>query len=202
MEVDAASPQFCPVPGCLAEISGEHAGWSSWAGLRAHVDAHLRGLHPGLPPEACMKNRNVCPSNHCRRLVSKRCKGGVHGSCLARHGTSRVSQAPAHTLPDAPDDRQVQALLDAPRSLDEICLASVPTRDFIGASLLPKAEKALARCTAGVLQHNRADAWRHLAGVDRVVSQILMMRLLPLGASLRQSHLLNGAFRPSVSVLG
>ena len=49
------------------------------------------------------------------------------------------------------------AELDAMPTLEEICLAPIQTRDFIGDGLFPKAEQQFNRCIANVLLHNRTD---------------------------------------------
>ena len=41
-----AAQMHCPVPGCVAASGSGHAGWETFAGLRAHLDAHILGLLP------------------------------------------------------------------------------------------------------------------------------------------------------------
>ena len=47
--------------------------------------------------------------------------------------------------------------LDVMPTLEEICLAPLQTKDFIGDALLPQAEQQFNRCVANVLLNSRQD---------------------------------------------
>ena len=98
------------------------------------------------------------PCLHCGRLVSLRCNGGIHRTCLAAHIT-RPSQLGAHEAQDINHQEELP-------SFDSICAADIETRDTIGAGLFEKASKEFLKCVDAVLQHSRPDAWDHV-GTDR-----------------------------------
>ena len=75
-----AGRQHCPIPTCAAHSSTGHAGWDSWADLRAHMDAHQLGGLPGLPPVEWLRAKDLVACPECSRLVSRRCNGGVHST--------------------------------------------------------------------------------------------------------------------------
>lgn len=162
-----SSPRLhCPIKVCVAHSSSEHNGWETFAGLRAHVDAHLLGLLPGAPPQDWLRARNVVGCRERGRLVSRRCNGGARRTGEATQLAARPQ--PIHlpgTLPDADPDQ----LLGSLPSLSEICAAPIGTRDLVSSSLLPMAQKEFLRCVAQVLQHNCADAWADpMGGSDTV----------------------------------
>eukprot|EP00435_Cladocopium_sp_Y103_P011842 s3316_g3.t1 len=154
----AVGRHHCPIPSCSAHDSTGHAGWESWAALRAHMDAHQLGALQGAPPVEWLraKDLTVCPE--CSRLVSRRCNGGVHRTCMA----ARLARRPARPLLADGDVGNVDSVLSSLPSLDDIFAAPLATRDFVSARLLPLVEKTFLRCMARVLQHNRPDAWNHV----------------------------------------
>lgn len=85
----------CPVPGCIAADSA-HPGWENFAGLRAHVDAHILGQLPGAVPADWLPARNMVSCRERSRLVSRRCNGGVHRTCAADRVAARPP--PIHLL--------------------------------------------------------------------------------------------------------
>ena len=89
----------CPVPGCRCHTDSQFHGWQSFLALRSHVDAHLLGELPGLPPTEWLAARNMRPCAHCGRLVSLRCNGGIHRTCMAQRSQASFSLAvPAGTV--------------------------------------------------------------------------------------------------------
>ena len=157
-----AGRQHCPIPTCAAHSSTGHAGWDSWAGLRAHMDAHQLGGLPGLPTVEWLRAKDLVACPECSRLVSRRCNGGVHRTCMAARLSRRPAPAPLIEGPPASVVGQVLASLP---TLDEIFAAPVATRDFVSAGLLPLAEKEFLRCVARVLQSNCPDAWDHVGSM-------------------------------------
>eukprot|EP00435_Cladocopium_sp_Y103_P031572 s3650_g8.t1 len=67
----------CPIPSCTAHSSTGHAGWDSWAGLRAHMDAYQLGALPRAPPVEWLRSRDLVACRECSRLVSRRCWWGA-----------------------------------------------------------------------------------------------------------------------------
>ena len=143
-------PHFCPVVGCTAAAGGRRPPWPTFAGLRAHVDAHLLGQLPGLPSQQWLQAQGLVGCRVCGRLVSTRCNGGVHRTCLAHE----LLQQPV-----APEG--VDSVADDLPSLDDIMLAPIATREFVGSGLLPAVEREFNKCGARVLAHSRIDAWDH-----------------------------------------
>ena len=141
--------EHCPIPGCVAHCATGHAGWGSAAAPRARMNAHQLGALPGAPPVDWLraKGLTVCPE--CSRLVSRRCNGGVHRTCMG----ARLSRRPPRPLLTDGDQHSVDQTLASLPSLDEIFSAPVATRDFVSAGLLPIAEKEFLRCLVQVLQH-------------------------------------------------
>lgn len=74
---------FCPLPSCVAHRPSGHAGWESFAGLKAHMDAHQLGVLPGAPPVDWLRARQLVGCPESSRLVSRRCNGGVHRTRMA-----------------------------------------------------------------------------------------------------------------------
>ena len=64
---------YCPVPGCRAGDRLLHHGWTTTAGLKPHVDAHVLNLIPGKPPQAWMEAWGWVICGQCGKLVSRRC---------------------------------------------------------------------------------------------------------------------------------
>ena len=60
------------------------------------------------------------------------------------------------------DTSELQAKLDDLPSFDEICIANVYTREFLGKGHLQKAKREYLACIANVVRHNRSDAWKHI----------------------------------------
>ena len=160
MDVSERAQHFCPVPGCPAAAGGRRPGWDTdGPGLRAHVDAHLLGQLDGLPPEPWMNRRGMVVCRICGRMVSRRCNGGVHRTCLATELSSQ--QAITGRAPQSPT-----AAADDLPSLMDICSARIETREFIGAGLLPAVEREFNKCTANVIAYSRRDAWTYV-GTER-----------------------------------
>lgn len=68
-------------------------------------------------------------------------------------------------------DSYLAVLAELP-TIEEICLAPIATRDFVGKGLLPKAEREFLACVTKILLHNRSDAWDHVGtGADTVAHQ-------------------------------
>lgn len=150
----------CPVAGCCYAAGGRHPGWTTFQSARAHIDAHLLGLLPGLPPDAWMSQNNWTRCSVCTKLVSKRCNGGIHHNCMAeRLSGFSAGQSCSGLL--GPGDVDAATLAELP-SLTEICQAPVATREFLSADILPKAVCQLQACLARVLQYNAPDAWEHV----------------------------------------
>ena len=134
-----AALHYCPVPGCISAAGGRRPEWETdGQGLRNHVDAHLLGQIPGLPPESWMNSRRMVVCRVCGRMVSRRFNNGMH----------RTSHA-SETSVDLP-------------TLFDICAARIETREFAGASLFPAVEREFNKCTANVIAHSRPDAWQHI----------------------------------------
>ena len=146
---------FCPLPGCIAHGASGHAGWESFAGLKAHMDGHQLGVLPGAPPEAWLRTHQLVGCRECSGLVSRRRNGGVHRTCMA----ARLSAQPAAPMAADGAAGVSDALLASLPSLDEIFAAPVATRGFVAAGLLPQARKEFLRCVANVVQHNCLDDW-------------------------------------------
>ncbi|CAK9062512.1 unnamed protein product [Durusdinium trenchii] len=151
-----AARMHCPVPGCVAAAHRGHAGWETFTGLRAHVDAHILGQIPGAVPAEWLRARNMVSCRECSHLISRRCNGGVHRTCLADRMAARPQPL---SLPGACGDADLDAVLGSLPSLDEMFSAPVGTRDLISSALLPSAQKEFLRCIVQVLQHNTGDAW-------------------------------------------
>ena len=135
-----------PRAGCLASQDAHHAGRESFAGLCAHVDAHLLGVLPGRPPPDWLRTHNLVSCRICSKLVSRRCHGGFHRTCAA----SAFAARPPPQLPEASSDADVTAVLSSLPSLDEICSADVATQETLGDGLLPLAEREFLRCVAAI----------------------------------------------------
>ena len=67
---DMGQVEHCPVSSCHASRADLHAGWQSLGSLRVHVDAHLLGALPGMPPQEWLQRHNlaICP-----KLCRPRC---------------------------------------------------------------------------------------------------------------------------------
>ena len=155
MQLPTPGRHFCPVPGCPKAIGGRYQGWETdGQGLRAHVDAHLLGQLPGLPPEPWMSRRGMVVCRLCGRMVSRRCNNGIHRTCLARELVRQPPQmAQAQDTMDTGDELP---------SLTDICKARIETREFIGVGLLPIVEREFNKCTANVVAYSRVDAWDYV----------------------------------------
>ena len=149
---------FCPVPGCLSAAGGRRPGWETdGQGLRNHVDAHLLGQLPGLPPETWMNNRRTVICKICGRMVSRRCNNGMHCACVASESAPPL---PSFTLASM-RIRTGEAIGDLP-TLMNVFAARIETREFVGASLFLAVEREFNKCTANVIAHSRPDAWQHI----------------------------------------
>ena len=152
MDGTASNRHFCPVAECPSAAGGLRLGWEiDGTGLRAHVDAHRLGQLPGLPPEQWMSRRGMVACRLCGRMVSHRCNGGIHRTCLG------AELAP----PTVPATRQMPDSDELPTLMD-ICLARIETREFIGVGLFPAVEREFNKCTANVIAFSRRDAWSHI----------------------------------------
>lgn len=123
----------CPIPSCSAHNSTGHAGWELWAALRVYMDAHQLGTLPGALRAEWLRNKDLVACPECSRLVSRRCNGGVHRTCMAVW----LSRRPARPLVADGDPGSLGPVLASLPSLDEIFAAPVATRDFVSAGLLP-----------------------------------------------------------------
>ena len=119
---------------------------------RAHVDSHLLGQLPGVPPSTWMSRQGMVPCRLCGRMVSRRCNNGVHRTCLASELTPQHSRTQAPSTADAPE---------ALPSLLEIFSAKIETREFISVAVFPAVEREFNNCTAKVVAFSRPDAWIH-----------------------------------------
>ena len=169
LDDDMGQVEHCPVSSCHASRADLHAGCQSLGSLRVHVDAHLLGALPGMPPQEWLQRHNVAICPHCGRSVSRRCNNGAHRICMAQQ-LRRAGPAAAPLVLGG--SRDVPRLLGELPDWDEICLAPVDTRDTLGAGILPKASKAFLQCVAGVLLHHRPDAWSVVrSGTDTLAHQ-------------------------------
>ena len=149
---------FCSVPGCLSAAGGRRPGWETdGQGLRNHVDAHLLGQLPGLPPETWMNNRRMVVCRICGRMVSRRCNNGMHRACLASDSTPTVP-----SLTPAPMRIRTGEPMDDLPTLMNIFAVRIETREFVGASLFLAVEREFNKCTANVIAQSRPDAWQHI----------------------------------------
>ena len=171
----SAALHYCPVPGCISAVGGRRPGWETdGQGLRNHVDAHLLGQIPGLPPESWMNNRRMVVCRVCGRMVSRRFSNGMHRACLAADVRPRIPN-----LTPTPETSHANETSEDLPTLFDTCAARIETREFVGASLFPAVEREFNKCTANVIAHSRPDAWQHIGtptdspdhmhGVDRMV---------------------------------
>ena len=73
-----------PLSGVGEEEEERRLGWErDGEGLGNHVDAHLVGQLPGLLSKAWMNSGRMVVCSVCGRMVSRRCKNGMHLTCLA-----------------------------------------------------------------------------------------------------------------------
>ena len=139
----------CPVPDCGLELQ-------SFPTLRAHVDEHLLGHLSGLPPDSWLQSHNLVPCADCGCTVSRRCNNGVHRTCLARRQRLLPNPVASPVRGLRAEDWDIAELDEMP-SFDEIALAPLQTRDFVGEGLFPKAEQQFNRCVSKVLLYNCID---------------------------------------------
>ena len=158
--------QLCSQQSNNPAAGAGHPGWETFAGLRAHVDAHILGQLPGAVPADWLRARDMVSCRECSRLVSRRCNGGVHRTCAADRMQARPQ--PQH-LPGSCSDSDLDVVLQSLPSLDNIFAAPVGTRDFVSAALLPSAQKEFLKCILQVLQHNSPDAWTDPGGARDTV---------------------------------
>ena len=80
---------FCLVPGCLSGSGGRRPGWETdGQGLRNHVDAHLLGQLPGLPPETsgCLQGMRT----YDEQTLQQWCAPCMFGVGLDASGTDEI----------------------------------------------------------------------------------------------------------------
>ena len=94
----------------------------------------------------------------CGRMVSRRCNGGIHRTCLATELAPHRHRTAGRSVPESASTVELPSLLD-------ICLARIETREFVGTGLFPAVEREFNKCTANVIAYSRRDAWTHL-GTD------------------------------------
>ena len=133
----SAALHYCPVPGCISAAGGRRLGWETdGQGLRNHVDAHLLGQVPGLPPESWMNNRRMVGCMVCGRMVSRRFYNGMHRACRAADVRPRIPN-----LTPTPETSHANEISEDLPTLFDICAARIETREFVGASLFPAVER-------------------------------------------------------------
>ncbi len=156
----AADRFYCPVPGCREADRSRRPRWTTFVGLRPHIDAHILGILPDRPPQEWMDAGNWTACRWCSKLVSKRCLGGIHRTCHAEEQLRDVQRRDVAMDPESSGYDSTDLCADLP-SLDDIFAKDVFTQEFLGEGLVGLAGREFTACVARVLQYNRADAWDH-----------------------------------------
>jgi len=161
---------YCPVSGCRAADPHSHPYWTSMAGMRAHINAHLLGVLPGKPPDEWMTAGNFTSCGHCNKLVSRRCANGMHRTCWANISSTRSQQISNDNEDGRVSDSISEHIEDLP-SLQEIFEKPISTQELIGNGLLPSASREFLKLLAETVHFNRKDVWQEDGPGDNTLRQ-------------------------------
>ena len=147
---------YCPIAGCPASDHQRHAGWSSTAGLRAHLQEHSSGRLAGDVPRSTLDELNLNVCRVCSRLLSRKF-GDACPRC--RPSLSARPQDPGEGRPIP---------LEYPE-IGEVCRSRVVTRKYVPSSAKALWSDCVTRALNQIVVHGDQLAWLEYFMLARAV---------------------------------